>query len=260
MAIPKSDDVRAFSYWLRTGRRIANRSPTGVEMKFNPWHDPANGQFTFANSGVRHEPWGGSGGGSGWGGGGSSGTWSKLPRSTVKPSPAKQPQISKAKTHNRTDIAPTGLVVKPPVETFRRVTKNGYDFELDSDDNMRRASGAITLGTEKRNRRDQLIAGGVDRRPTDDGGHYIARRFNGPPDSFNLFPQDTNFNRGKYRLLEDEWARARRAGKKVEIEIVPRFEAGSKRPTELDVFFVIDGNPNSLKLPNEKQERPGAKR
>ena len=125
---------------------------------------------------------------------------------------------------------------------------------------MRRASGSLTLGAGTRNRQGQLTAGGGDRRSTDDGGHYIARRFNGPPDRFNLFPQDANFNRGKYRLLEDEWARAKRAGKQVEIEIVPRFEAGTKRPSELDVLFVIDGNRKSFKLRNEKQEKPGAKR
>lgn len=259
MGISQSDDVRVFSYWLRTGRRIAKRPPVGVELKFNPWHDPTNGQFTFANSGLRHGPWGG-GGSIGWGGGGSSGDWPKSPRPAVKPSLAKQPQISKAKTQNRVTNAPTGLVVRPPVESFRHVTKNGYDFEVDSDKQMRRASGTLTMGTEKRNRRGQREAGGSDRRSTDDGGHYIARRFNGPPDDFNLFPQDSNFNRGTYRLLEEQWARAKRAGKNVEIEIVPRFEAGSKRPTELDVFFAIDGNRKSFKLPNEKQEKSGAKR
>ncbi len=30
------------------------RSPDGVELKFNPWHDPANGRFTFAHTGDYH--------------------------------------------------------------------------------------------------------------------------------------------------------------------------------------------------------------
>lgn len=42
----------AFSIYLRTGRRVASRA---VEVKFNPWHDPANGRFTFAGQG-RHYP------------------------------------------------------------------------------------------------------------------------------------------------------------------------------------------------------------
>jgi hypothetical protein len=41
---------RAFDKWLRTGRQ----SPTHpIEVKFNPYHDPKNGQFTFAPSGLR---------------------------------------------------------------------------------------------------------------------------------------------------------------------------------------------------------------
>lgn len=40
-----------FSHWLRTGRLPRGRTGEGVERKFNPWHDPENGQFTFAGSG-----------------------------------------------------------------------------------------------------------------------------------------------------------------------------------------------------------------
>lgn len=39
----------AFSIYLRTGRRVAGGA---VEVKFNPWHDPANGRFTFAQRGA----------------------------------------------------------------------------------------------------------------------------------------------------------------------------------------------------------------
>lgn len=42
---------RAFSHWLRTGRLPQVRSDDGVELKFNPWHDPDDGRFTFAGSG-----------------------------------------------------------------------------------------------------------------------------------------------------------------------------------------------------------------
>ena len=43
----------AFSWWLRTGRVPPVRSADGVELKFNPWHDPTNGQFTFSGTGQR---------------------------------------------------------------------------------------------------------------------------------------------------------------------------------------------------------------
>jgi hypothetical protein len=47
----KSAERSAFDYYLRTGRRLRAASPP--ERKFNPWHDPRNGQFTFAPGGPR---------------------------------------------------------------------------------------------------------------------------------------------------------------------------------------------------------------
>ncbi len=45
-----AEQRRTFSFWLRTGRRP---TPATVERKFNPYHDPRNGQFTFAPGGPR---------------------------------------------------------------------------------------------------------------------------------------------------------------------------------------------------------------
>lgn len=44
----------AFSLWLRTGKVPSALSPDGLELKFNPWHDPVSGRFTFAGAG-RHD-------------------------------------------------------------------------------------------------------------------------------------------------------------------------------------------------------------
>jgi hypothetical protein len=52
---------RAFSVWLRTGRRVRFPDDRAIERKFNPWHDPDDGRFTFAGAGVSS---GRSGGGS----------------------------------------------------------------------------------------------------------------------------------------------------------------------------------------------------
>lgn len=43
-----------FSHWLRTGRLPTAVSPEGVELKFNPWHDPEDGRFTFAGAGSHY--------------------------------------------------------------------------------------------------------------------------------------------------------------------------------------------------------------
>ena len=50
----------AFETFLRTGRRIAE--PERVETKFNPWHDPEDGRFTFAGQGRNYGRGSGTGG------------------------------------------------------------------------------------------------------------------------------------------------------------------------------------------------------
>lgn len=49
----------AFSHWLRTGRLPAVPNAGGIELKFNPWHDPDDGRFTFAGSGRHYGAGGG---------------------------------------------------------------------------------------------------------------------------------------------------------------------------------------------------------
>lgn len=51
MILTIDERQRAFGYWLRTGRLPTLRDADGVERKFNPWHDPDDGRFTFAGSG-----------------------------------------------------------------------------------------------------------------------------------------------------------------------------------------------------------------
>ena len=53
IADPRSAERRAFEFFLRTGRRLIE--PVSVENKFNPYHDPRNGQFTFAPGGPRSD-------------------------------------------------------------------------------------------------------------------------------------------------------------------------------------------------------------
>ena len=43
--------MSAFEIWLRWGRIVTKPEP--IETKFNPWHDPDDGRFTFAGQGNR---------------------------------------------------------------------------------------------------------------------------------------------------------------------------------------------------------------
>lgn len=53
MDISVQDRRRAFSHWMRTGIWPGAPDADGIEHKFNPYHDPRNGQFTFAPGGPR---------------------------------------------------------------------------------------------------------------------------------------------------------------------------------------------------------------
>lgn len=219
-----------------------------IECKFNPWHDTDDGRFTFAGTGRNH------GGGAGFGGAGATGAWQ---RSQPKRIPADQKRsLAKIAPAGR----PTGHSAARPAPVskapLRAVLRNGYTYQIDSRQRTRRVSGALTVADVPiRSQTSQRQAGGAERRAGDDGGHYIAARFNGPTDAFNHFAQDANVNRGGYRVLENEWARDKRAGRAVTVKIVPRFDGSSVRPSVIDVLWTVDGNEKSLKFSNERSER-----
>lgn len=270
-----SNDLRhsAFSMWLRTGRISQADEAENFECKFNPWHDPANGRFTFAGtgryygppralpSGGASQPFRGRGGSFGGGGGSGTGTYPRSGPGLHALAPVRRglPPARRAPSEN-VAAAAAGVAAqlprrRPAERPWRRVMRNGYEFQIDERQRTRRVSGTLTLGVaEGRSRRAQARAGGSDRRPSDDGGHYIAHRFNGPSEAFNHFAQDANFNRGGYRLLEEEWARARRANQRVVVTIMPLYDGRSRRPSVLNVWYKIDGHERSQRFPNERQE------
>ncbi|QGP80297.1 LysM peptidoglycan-binding domain-containing protein [Sphingobium sp. CAP-1] len=144
---------------------------------------------------------------------------------------------------------------------WKRETKNGYDFHIDVVARNRTIFGPLSLAEKPvRSRRNQAAAGKPDRLACDDGGHYIAARFNGPRDSFNHFAQDASFNRGAYRVMEDQWARELRAGHKVFVVIESLYHGASKRPYQLNVRWEVDGQAASQKFPNEAKGKVGGKR
>jgi hypothetical protein len=269
----------AFEIFLRSGRRVAEPP----ETKFNPWHDPEDGRFTFAGQGRnfpgsarsqangQNRTFGGRRGS--FGGGGASGSWepSSPPRPTATrgrggsaggggasgswtQQPVQRPDAA-PKSTQATTIAQTPPQQRSAHEPRLTVPRNGYDFSIDAHARTRRISGELRLQPQPRSRSAQRDASKPDRRITDDGGHFIAARFNGPGEWFNHFAQDANFNRGAYRALEDKWAGAVRSGKRVFVDIVPHYRGTSMRPNKLIVRWVIDGEEFIREFPNEKQRR-----
>lgn len=331
----------AFEIYLRTGCRL----PAGVEVKFNPWHDPENGRFTFASSGryFSRDVQTGSSHQSNNGRKRSqatpalNGRVGLAPRGEV-PDPdyrhfdPKDPRNHSTYTVRRGDTLAViarqrkgltatelawlngipierplqiGQRIKVPHQTFlergrearnkylalayyarthggqlppnparpptlesqildsnwKREIRNGYEFQIDALSRMREVYGLLSFTLSPvRSRRTQLEAGKPDRRASDDGGHYIAARFNGPRDGFNHFAQDANFNRGAYRIIENGWAKEMRAGHKVFVDIVPHYAGTSQRPDRIVVTWYIDGEKHSKKFPNESTRKSDGKR
>jgi hypothetical protein len=267
---------RAFSIWLRTGRLPRWARPGSPEVKYNPWHDPVDGRFTFAGTG-RYFGRGGAtapvarmaerpkepkkdthgGAGRGFTGGGAGASWT-IPNANPKPSPSERARASRPDGAPGTSLA---RIESNHAKNWSRITWNGYQWWFDTHGRLREVEGTLTLSeAPRRSRAAQRRAGRPDRRASDDGGHIIAGRFNGPREAFNHFAQDRNFNRGAYRTLEDQWARALRAGKRVDVRIMPIYEGASRRPSYINVWFWIDGHLESQKFPNERQRRSNAKR
>jgi len=141
-----------------------------------------------------------------------------------------------------------------------RETRGSYDYWIDILDRPRKIFGVLSLGTGKRSRRNQARAGQPDRRPTDDGGHYIAIRFNAPRDAFNHFAQDANFNRGAYRRMEDSWVEDLEAERNVFVTIEPHYVGTSRRPESITVTWEVDGEKQVRKFSNEPKGKPREQR
>jgi len=258
-----------------------------TEIKFNPWHDPDDGRFTFAGTGryfgrggTRGEARPGAGLGrgrrdssrgdsegqvqAGFDGGGAE---------RVKPAPAVEPrrngglQLRHNQPPNGPSPPPSRASSSRPLapvddsRNWRTERKNGYSYHIDPLGRTRRVYGTLNQNAlQRRSRSAQRRAGVPDRRTTDQGGHYIARRFNGPTEAFNHFAQDASFNRREYLELENRWAEAIRTGKHVYVSIEPAYEGSSQRPSEIVVEYWISGVRRIATFPNEPGERRRAKR
>jgi hypothetical protein len=157
--------------------------------------------------------------------------------------------------HARSDGAAIGAQHNAAGEDSgrNRVTiGSGYIYHLDESGRVSRVEGQLVSNpSQGRNRKAQLGAGGDDRLGTDEGGHFVGRRFDGPTDDFNHFAQNQNFNRGEYKKLENKWQAALEDGKSVYVHIEPSYPEGSSRPDYLEIRYTIDGELHEIDLPNE---------
>lgn len=127
------------------------------------------------------------------------------------------------------------------------IEENGYEYTLDSDGRVSEVEGDLRLEIGERDLRVQREAGGEFRRNTDDGGHFIGNRFNGPGGDINIFAQDSNLNRGGYKSMENEWARELAKGNDVHVKIDPVYQEGTERPHAIMGEYTITEDGSSSK-------------
>ena len=151
-------------------------------------------------------------------------------------------------------LRPPGPARAPSDPSWKRITKNGYEFHIDSIERTRLGAGSLKLDPgQGRSRASQSSAGGRDRLTSDQGGHYIGVRFNGPTDRFNHFAQDARFNNGAYKAMENSWDRDLRSGKKVYVHIVPKYKGASQRPSSIEVTYFVNGNRQFMRFKNSSK-------
>ncbi len=130
-------------------------------------------------------------------------------------------------------------------ESLEKIQQNGYEYTLDEDGRVSEVEGDLRLETGERNSSAQIAAGGEFRRDTDDGGHFIGNRFNGPGGEINMFAQNSNLNRGGYKSMENEWARELEKGNDVHVKIDPIYQDGTERPHAIMGEYTITNNNNT---------------
>lgn len=144
---------------------------------------------------------------------------------------------------------PENEIIKPedlrPNTTYE---KHGYVYKTDDFGRPEVISGQIKLKEGTRNFKVQSEIGKLGDKE-DEGGHLIGTRFDGPADAINLVPQNANLNRGEWKAMENEWAKAAAEGKKVEVQIKPHYYYDdAKRPYYFEVNYKVNGVDQGLRI------------
>lgn len=101
-----------------------------------------------------------------------------------------------------------------------------------------------------RNMKEQKESGGEERLEDDEGGHIIARILGGAEGEENLVPMRRTINRGDYKRMENEIAKALREDKEANIHVDINYDENSSRPSKIDAKYTIDGRMTSCEFDN----------
>lgn len=137
--------------------------------------------------------------------------------------------------------------------TNAEYTINGNTYETDENGNKISCDSKPTYTDEGyRNTKEQKESGGDERQENDDGGHIIAKILGGSEGEENLVPMRRTINRGDYKKMENEIAKALQEGKKVILHIDIQYDGNSQRPAKISVEYNINGKRTVTEFDNEE--------
>jgi filamentous hemagglutinin len=185
---------------------------------------------------------------------------------SIRPS---QAEVEKAEVNLRTIERAKSLkledsrkdVTVKGVETNATYEKNGYSYKTDNLGRTIHVSGSLRLEKGIRNPNIQKEVREQYGLKGDEGGHIIGAQFDGPPDAFNIFPQNSEFNAGKWSEsgwanMEREWADALKDGKTVNVAADLRYGNDSMRPKEIYVRYDFsDGKSSEIIFQNQAHDQ-----
>ncbi len=130
-------------------------------------------------------------------------------------------------------------------------TVNGNKYKTDERGNKVSCDSQPEYTEEgSRNMKEQKESGGDERQEDDDGGHIIARILGGAEGEENLVPMRRTINRGDYKRMENEIAKALQEGKKATIHIDIAYDGDSSRPSKIRAEYAIDGQKTVCEFDN----------
>ena len=132
-------------------------------------------------------------------------------------------------------------------------TVNGNTYITDKNGNKISCDSTPEYTEEgSRNVKEQKESGGEERQEDDDGGHIIARILGGAEGEENLVPMRRTINRGDYKKMENEIAKALKDDKKVIMHIDLEYDGNSQRPSKIRADYISDGKKTVVKFDNEE--------
>lgn len=146
-------------------------------------------------------------------------------------------------------------IPEPAAPNTRYELPNGDSITTDAQGRVIEKVFTPILTDEKRTPEDnaKTHAVGKEGNENDEGGHIQAHRLGGSCDRTNLFPQNSNFNRGAYKSMETKLAKALENGQDVgKVTVKLNYDNDqTARPSTVEVSYTIDGKSTVQTYKNE---------